>query len=328
MKVCIIGNYGHIGYALNGIRNDDSMRLAAIAPGPEKNDIKHLVEIASKMEPAPVYFSNYVEMFEKIKPDIAVVACQFSNHAIVSAEALKRNIHVFSEKPVATKFEDLYALQEVYERSEANLGAMFGIRFTPHFHTAKKAVDEGTIGQIRLMNAQKSYKLGQRNEIYKKRETFGGIIPWVGSHAIDWLIWFSGEEFKSVYASHSTKFNNGHEELETSALCNFVMSNDIFASVSIDYLRPQNALTHDDDRIRVVGSKGIIEVYKGKVYLTNDLHQDWEMPLENCGLVFNDFTKRILSGKKDSSLANDAFYVTKACLNARLSADTNEIIQF
>ena len=57
---------------------------------------------------------------------------------------------------------------------------------------------DGTVGQIRLMNAQKSYKLGRRNEFYKIRSTYGGTIPWVGSHAIDWLYWFSGEKFESV----------------------------------------------------------------------------------------------------------------------------------
>jgi hypothetical protein len=53
----------------------------------------------------------------------------------------------------------------------------------------------------------------------KNRETYAGMIPWVGSHAIDWLYRFSGEKLKSVFAAHSTKENQGHEELETSALC-------------------------------------------------------------------------------------------------------------
>ena len=68
-------------------------------------------------------------------------------------------------------------------------------------------------------------------------------IPWVGSHGVDWIRWFSDQEFLSVYASHSKKHNKNHGDLEVSALCHFNLSNEVFASLSIDYLRPNNAPT-------------------------------------------------------------------------------------
>jgi len=33
------------------------------------------------------------------------------------------------------------------------------------------------------------------------------------------------------------------------------LEDEIFASLSIDYLRPENAPSHDDDRMRIVGTK-------------------------------------------------------------------------
>src|SRR5690606_40743306 len=93
---------------------------------------------------------------------------------------------------------------------------------------------------------------------FKTRKNYGGTIPWVGSHAIDWLHWFSGEEFQAVYATHSSLYNREHGDLEVSALCQFKFSNEVMGSVNIDYLRPQNAPSHDDDRIRVAGTQGEI----------------------------------------------------------------------
>jgi predicted dehydrogenase len=57
-----------------------------------------------------------------------------------------------------------------------------------------ESIKQGSIGKVRLMNSQKSYKLGSRSEFYKHRQTYGGTIPWVGSHAIDWMYWLSGRD--------------------------------------------------------------------------------------------------------------------------------------
>lgn len=83
-------------------------------------------------------------------------------------------------------------------------------------------------------------------------------------------MWLSGKKPVSVYASHSRSFNRGHGDLEVSALCHFLLEDEIMAGISIDYLRPSRAPTHDDDRIRAVGVHGILEVREGKVYLLSE----------------------------------------------------------
>ena len=89
---------------------------------------------------------------------------------------------------------------------------------------------------------------------FRTRSSYGGTIPWVGIHAIDWIRWFAGREFVTVRASHSTRHNFDHDELEVTALCHFTLEQDVFASANIDYLRPRGAPTHGDDRVRVAGT--------------------------------------------------------------------------
>jgi predicted dehydrogenase len=329
LKVCIIGATGHVNYVLNGIKGDTGAAIVGIAPGSKGESIDAVYESTCNVGHSPRRFGDYVEMLDVLKPDIAVVACYFGDHAKVAYEAMQRGIHVFVEKPIATTFEDLKMLRAAYEDANIHLAAMFGIRYDPWFLTAWRAVKDGRIGKVRLMNAQKSYRLGMRGEHFKNRETYGGTIPWVGSHAIDWLYWFSGEEFQSVYASHSTQYNQNHGELEVTGLCQFTFTNEVFGSVNIDYLRPQGAPRHDDDRIRVAGTEGIIEVRDQKVFLiTNDEDGIVELPLLPRQQIFADFLRQVRGEGVCMVSARDSFVVTEACLKARTSADEKRLVLF
>lgn len=329
MKVCIIGSSGHYQYALDGIKVDGHCQVVGIAPGSQGESLTWMVDELSHMGMQPPIYEDYIEMLDKLKPDIAVINCYFGDHAKVTMEALERGIHVFVEKPMATTLEDLERIERAYGKSGAHLMTMLGIRYAPHFLTAWHLVQEGSIGKVRLMNAQKSYKLGSRSSFYKNRDTYGGTIPWVGSHAIDWLYWFSGERFVKVFASHSKQYNDEHGDLESTALCHFTFTNEVFGGVNVDYLRPKEAIGHADDRIRIAGTQGIIEVRDEGVYLINDRVQGpQELPLECKRQIFTDFLGWIREENKPLIDAQDSFIVTEACLRARLSADTEEIIRF
>jgi predicted dehydrogenase len=330
MKVCIIGSTGHYEYVLKDIKYDPETRIVGVCPGSTGEDVHLLYEIIKNDYPSLKIYDNYIEMLDELQPDICVVCCYFGDHAKVAAEVLKRKINLFIEKPIATDLEDLYMLHELYSKSGVSLAAMFGIRYTPWFLTAWNAVKSGKVGEIRLMNAQKSYKLGKRGVHFKNRKTYGGTIPWVGSHAIDWLYWFGAKRFVSVYSSHSKFYNMGNGDLELTALCHFVMEDEVFGSVSMDYLRPNTAKSHDDDRIRVVGTEGIIEVRECEVYLMNN---------ETCGYVeldlcdgnkgiFWDFLKQVKNEGKCLISAEDSFYVTEASIKARISADEKRVVYF
>jgi predicted dehydrogenase len=322
MNVCLIGVSGHYGYALGGISADGNCEVAGVAPGSPEEDLTPLVNRLRSQGRNPVCFDDYRRMLEELRPDVAVVNCHFADHARVGIEVLKSGCHLFIEKPVAVTEEQLKALRQAYLESGRHLAAMHGLRYHPAFYTAWKAVRNGAVGEIRLIHAQKSYRLGSRPDFYRKRERYGGTIPWVGSHAIDWIRWFSGKTFDSVYASHSKRFNREHGDLEVSALCHFVLEDEVFASASIDYLRPEQAPSHGDDRIRVAGSDGILEVRDGKVWLINQESDGVrELPLEHPGNIFADFLGQIRGEKRCLVSAEDSFYVTEICLKARESAD-------
>lgn len=327
MKICIIGSAGHTNYVLDGVRQDKDSRIVGIAAGAEGEEVDKLAEQIEELGEKPAVFDDYHEMIEQLEPDVVAIATHFYKQASITLEVLKRDINVFVEKPVATNLPELASVKRFYQQSNLHLAAMFGIRYKPWFLTAWKLVQQGAVGKVRLMNAQKSYKLGSRPEFYKKRETYGGTIPWVGSHAVDWLHWFSGERFETVYAAHSNQYNQGHGDLEVSALLHFRLTNGVMGSVNIDYLRPDTAGSHGDDRIRIVGDEGVIEVCNERVFLINSEKKGiQEIRLESSAGIFFDFLSQIRGKGKCLVSAEDSFYITEVCLKAREAADKNKLV--
>jgi predicted dehydrogenase len=329
MKLCVIGSRGHQAYVIDGLRETPFVRVVGISAGSEEDDVGEITGMFGDLGRNAEVYSDYRLMLDELEPDVVSIAGPLEEHAQMCIEAFRRGVHVFCEKPVATTLSDLKRLRNAHAETDSHFAAMMGMRHDPAFHAAWRAMRDGAIGKVRLINAQKSYKLGQRPGYYWRRGTYGGTIPWVGSHAIDWIKWFSRGRFRTVYATHTSKYNNDYGELETSALCHFTLTDDVFASASIDYLRPATAATHGDDRIRVVGTEGIIEVRMERVFLIND-ETDGILELEaRCDRqIFRDFVKQVEGRGAGLIDAEDIFEVTEACLLARRSADVGHAINF
>ncbi len=327
MKLCMIGTRGHNNYVFGCLEELPGVKLSGIC-GSDESECVLLASQCEQIGCKPEKFSNYREMFDAVKPDIVSIAGPMERHAEMCVEALNRKINVFCEKPIALTLEELDMIKKAYsENGFPHLVSMQGLRYEPAFLAAWNTVQNGGIGKVKLITAQKSYRLGTRPEFYKRRETYGGTIPWVGSHAIDWIYWFSGAGFKLVYAVHTAEDNFDHGDLEIAALCQFTMNNGVLASCNIDFLRPGKAPTHGDDRIRLAGTKGIVEVIDGKANLIN---QDGVSQLEckENPRLFTDFVRHVQGKSKALIDARQTFDLTEACLLARESADTGKPVCF
>ena len=327
MKIGMIGGIGHNGYVFDGVRASAGAVIVGVAPGPGEANADTLARRVERLDQTPKVFTDYRTMLDEQKPDIVTIACHYADHAGVAIDAIERGCHVFVEKPMATTFEDLDRLERAFKNAKVQLSCMLGLRYEPAFTTAWRAVEHGAIGEVRLMTAQKSYKLGRRPAWNHDRDRFGGTIPWVGSHAIDWLHWFTGAQFERVYATHSTIGNRDHGELEATALCHFSMANAVFGGVNIDYLRPAKASSHGDDRIRLAGTNGVMEVSAGRAHLIDE-HGPQDLPLEPKREIFAEFIDQVEGTATSLISADDAFLTTKACLLARQSADEGHVVEF
>jgi predicted dehydrogenase len=312
MKIAIIGAAGHHHLALDAMEKCPDIALVGVAPGCPGEDISALAKAGAPM------FEDYRSLIVGQNPDVAVVNPWFADAAGVSVECLKRGVHVYSEKPLATTREGLRALEDAWRASGRALGGMFNYRYAPWFWAMKAAVDAGEIGTVRMAHGQKSYRLGVRPEFYKKRALMGGIIPWVAIHAIDWVLAFLGN-CEWVSATHSAAFNRGNGELEVTSALLMGMEEGGIGTVTADFLRPDGSARHDDDRLRLTGTKGMIEVADGRVFLENDAPRR-ELTLPPPESAFLGFLAAAESGTAEQ-FALPALAATRVSLAARDSAD-------
>ena len=306
MKVCFIGMCGHSRQAYRVLRSRTDVELCGVAPGSAHENM------TESFEREIPFFASWQEMLDTVEPQLAIVSPVFGLTAGIVIECAERGIDVFSEKPVAANLVELEALRRAIKKSGIRFSAMHYLRFLPEFWHAASLVRGGAIGEVKLLNAQKSYRFGTRPEWYNNRDLFTGIIPWVGIHAIDWIYAFSGKKFLSVSSMC-------YGSPERTALCQFALEDNVMASVTLDYYRPRLASTHGDDRVRCVGSDGIIEVSHGRIHLINGDGEQWIEPPTAPELL-----DTFLNGE-DIITAEEILYLTKVALVARESADNGGI---
>ena len=142
----------------------------------------------------------------------AVIICAFNDVlAEYTIEALKKNIHVFCEKPPARTVEELGLVSKVY--SEGSLVLKYGFNHRYHYSVieAKRMISEGKFGK--LISARGVYgKAGSidydKNWRNYKKISGGGILIDQGIHMLDLLRHLSGDEFIVKHALVKTLFWN------------------------------------------------------------------------------------------------------------------------
>ena len=318
MRLAIIGVTGHVEYAMRTLGMREELKLVSVAPGNPEENVPAFMDAIIKRGYGPKGYGNWRRMLDEEQIDVVSIAPWFCYSADIAIECLKRGIHVYSEKPLATTLEKLDELTEVWEKSGCSLDGMFGLRYTPWFLAVRKAIEDGEIGQVRQIHGQKSYKLGRRSPLYYKQELYGGILPWVGIHAMDWATQLGGS-CQWVQGLHSRRENRGHGELEVSSAALMELQNGVIATVTADFLRPDGSARHDDDRLRVTGTQGMIEAFDGRVFLENGQPKR-ELVLPEAPAPMADFLDSI-GTERAKELARAALGVTRAALMARESAD-------
>jgi predicted dehydrogenase len=341
LRVGMVGTSGHTNLVLDAIPEIKGARLAAYAlrdgerflneqARPQPSDISR--KEAEQVQRHPTFrpdtriYGTYQEMFSKEELDVVGTCLPYAINAFASIAAAEMGIHVMSEKPLATELSDLEHLEHVVRQTGIQISAMLDMRLSAGILTVRDAISKGLIGDPVLATAQKSYKFGERPWFYKKRETYGGTIPWIGIHAIDFIQYTTRLKISQVAAMQSNQCHPDYPGAEDNVGILLKFSNGGTAVVTLDYLRPEAAEGHGDDRLRVIGDQGVVEMRGGKVELTTRNQPARELPLLPSRSIFADFVA-YLRGQGEHVIApGEAIAVTRVCLLTRQAADEQRLL--
>ncbi|PYV42986.1 MAG: hypothetical protein DMG06_12275 [Acidobacteria bacterium] len=342
LRIGMIGTYGHTGLVLDAIPAIHGARLVAYAlqdgerlpdEAVKREDTDTISHDFGEIKKRPAFrsdtrvYKTYQEMLSKEKLDVVGICLPYSFNVFASIAAAEKGVHIMSEKPLATELEDLARLERVLEQTGVQISAMLDMRLSPGIRTIHDAISRGAIGEPILATAQKSYKFGKdRPWFYKERKTYGGTIPWIGIHAIDFIIYTTGLRITQAAAMQSNKALHDYPGTEDNVGILLKLSNGGTAIVTLDYLRPESADSHGDDRLRVIGSKGVVEMRAERVELMTHDDAVKTLPLLPKDSIFADFIAYLRGQGRHVIRPGEATEVNRICLLARQAADEQRII--
>lgn len=319
VRLALVGFDGHTGEILGPLGRLPDVQLVAVAdPNAER---LHRFGRQRQFREVRLY-EDYREMLEAEEVDVAGVCTPNGSRAEAVLACLKHGVHVAAEKPLALNRPDLERIRQTRARHDLRLTMLLPMRFAGPYQALRKVVESGEIGEVCQISSQKSYKIGDRPEWMRNRDSYGGTIPWIGIHMIDLMRWVSGREYTGVfsYKTHIGFPEIGDMENVTGSL--FRLDNTGIATLRMDYLRPDTAATHGDARLRLAGTKGVAEYQDATgvtvASISTEPRRLEELPEGRP--LFLDFLESVYLDRPHVIELDDVFRVTEVTIAAEESA--------
>ena len=282
-NVAVIGCGRIAGHHCRSIVAADGMKMVAVC-----DLVKDKAE-AYGIEFNIPYFINYNEMLKSIPEiDIVAIITPSGMHFEHGMEVMERyGKHLIIEKPTFMKPEELIAAYDRAEKLGLFIFPVFQNRYNLAVKRVKKAIDEGDLGDIRIIGVRVRWCRPQRYyDLAPWRGTFshdGGALTNQGIHHVDLLRYLGGE----VLRVNATMRTLGAEiEVEDAVVATFT-----YEGGSIGSLEVTTAARPDDFEasLSIVGSKGLAQLGGLAV---NEL-QIFTPDPEACKVNSEDFSKSV-----------------------------------
>jgi len=329
VRVGIIGLDGHYSEVLEAAKFLSDIQVVAVAASSPR-EISRFT--GNRVLAAARRYDDYRQLLDSEKLE-AVALCDANHQRAASLIACaERGLAIAAEKPLVLTLEELDAVKKSVARHGTRLTMLLPMRFEPPFLAMKAIVSGGQIGEPAALAAQKSYQLGLRRglrpEWMKSRRSYGGTIPFIGIHMVDLMRWIGGREFVETAAFQSTVGFPEIGEMENNAAVIYRMDNRGTASLRLDYLRPEAASSHGDDRLRIAGTRGVVEYRAGEVTLiTAEAGLRVVQVRPRHPPLFADFLLSLDGDRKHLIAVDDVFRVTELVLRSREAAESGRVVR-
>ena len=216
------------------------------------------------------------------RPDVdaVVLATPPDGHGTEAVAAARAGKHILVEKPMANSVADCRRMVEAADAAGVRLALVSQHRWRPAPAAAKRVIEEGRLGEIRMIRIQSVavgwWDLEARQDQWKKDPAKQSAFASDAAHGLDLARWYMGlpgpVRAYSQFASYSG-FVPGESSMSV-----FTMDNGVLLDYWMTYELPEPGL--GSMTLFVVGSAAMLrlDVY-GKVELS---HPDgtWELVFE------------------------------------------------
>jgi predicted dehydrogenase len=144
IRVAVLGMaHDHLWTNLKQMSELDGAEIVA---GADANS--ELREKFSKESGCDQTFADYEALLDEVEPDAVFGFCATADHADVVEMCAPRGIHVMVEKPMAATLEQADRMLVAAKTHDTRLMVNWPTAWSRSLRTAKRLVDEGTIGEL------------------------------------------------------------------------------------------------------------------------------------------------------------------------------------
>jgi predicted dehydrogenase len=180
--------------------------------------------------------------------DIQAVYISLPNtmHCEWSIRAVEAGKHVLCEKPMSRHPEEVEAAFDAAERAGRHLSEAFMYRHNPQTKRLRQLLEEGAVGQVRLIRSAFSYSLYDADNIRLRTDVEGGALMDVGCYCVSGSRLVAGGEPVSVHGE-SWIGKTGTDWIFTGSMR---FDGDVLAIFDCGTALPER------DELEVIGSEG------------------------------------------------------------------------
>ena len=174
-----------------------------VIPGAKASPKVELVGVASRTQERAEQYASWWEIpraygsYEALLADDEIDAVYISLpnnlHCEWTVKALEAGKHVLCEKPLSRHPEEVAAAFDVADRTGRLLSEAFMWRHNPQTARLKELVDQGAIGELRLVRSTFSYSLYDETNIRLQTDVDGGALMDVGCYNVSGSRFLGGE---------------------------------------------------------------------------------------------------------------------------------------
>ena len=328
MRLGLIGSTGHwqtYAPALEKVRGLAFVAVAAAGPEETTGAFDHAPGLTAETR----RYEDARRMLEAERLDAVQVCCRCDRIPAWVRACLERGLPVVAEKPLAMDLTTLEGLFDAARKTNTALVPMHTMRGVPELAAVRESVRAGDVGEPMMSFSQKTYKWGKsRPDSYRSRRTFPGIAPWVGVHAFDWLYWVLGDVFTEVVGREGATARPDFPACGSQAAFLLTMANGGVAAVTLDFLRPEAAPTHGDERLRVAGARGVVEtaLVEREATLTTADRPPRALTLRPQPDLFTQFARSLRGEAPPPLTLHEGCRVTEIALKAQEAAETGRVV--
>jgi len=141
----------------------------------------------------PRAYGSYEELLEDPEIEAVYISLPNTMHSEWSIRSIEAGKHVLCEKPFSRHPEEVAAAFDVAERAGRFLSEAFMYRHNPQTKRLKQLVDDGAIGELRLVRTAFSYGLYDADNIRLRTDVEGGALMDVGCYCVSGARLLGGE---------------------------------------------------------------------------------------------------------------------------------------